>query len=258
MALGKLLRLDANAYLLLGVPLSLAFQLFVARAPLRAVWMRDVPPIVFDKWTGATALALSVMPCISLVQAARAHAWVPMGWCVAAIAGAFAAACAARVFPRRAWRPLLLCLAVAGGIGAALFVAAMLSQHFVRHTPFPVAVPALGEFAKSLLLYVPVCFVLEEVSFRGVLDAHVQHEGEKRGVATAFFVSALWGLWHLPTVGSPKSAAELAVVIFGLLFVHTLVGVPLSLFYRRGGTLWVPVVAHAFADAVRNALMSRG
>ena len=48
-------------------------------------------------------------------------------------------------------------------------------------------------------------FVLEEVAFRGALDAHVHHEGEGRGWQSALFVSALWGLWHLPISGGCPS-----------------------------------------------------
>jgi hypothetical protein len=41
-----------------------------------------------------------------------------------------------------------------------------------------------------------------------------------------------------------------------MLLVHGAVGVPLSLGWRRTGTLAVPVIAHALIDAVRNALMT--
>jgi hypothetical protein len=41
MAAGWIFHLDANAYLLLGVPLVVLFQLFIARRPLRNLWVRD-------------------------------------------------------------------------------------------------------------------------------------------------------------------------------------------------------------------------
>jgi membrane protease YdiL (CAAX protease family) len=39
----------------------------------------------------------------------------------------------------------------------------------------------------------------------------------------------------------------------GLLAVHTLVGVPLSFYWRRSGNLLVPGVSHAMLDAIRDA-----
>ena len=41
MAAGWVFHLDANAYLLLGIPLVVLFQLFIARRPLRNLWVRD-------------------------------------------------------------------------------------------------------------------------------------------------------------------------------------------------------------------------
>jgi membrane protease YdiL (CAAX protease family) len=47
-------------------------------------------------------------------------------------------------------------------------------------------------------------FVVEEVWFRGALDSHVHHQGERHGILSAIFVSLLWSWWHLPlTVGTP-------------------------------------------------------
>jgi len=43
MALGWTLKLDPNQYLLLGTPLTVIFQLFVNRRPLRAMWVRNAP-----------------------------------------------------------------------------------------------------------------------------------------------------------------------------------------------------------------------
>jgi membrane protease YdiL (CAAX protease family) len=38
--------------------------------------------------------------------------------------------------------------------------------------------------------------------------------------------------------------------------IHVIIGVPLSLYWRRSGNLAVPTTAHAFIDAVRNMLLS--
>jgi membrane protease YdiL (CAAX protease family) len=105
----------------------------------------------------------------------------------------------------------------------------------------------------SLIVYFPVVFVMEEVSFRGVLDAHLHRPGEGRGWGSALFVSALWGLWHLPIAGD--MSLESIVV---LLLVHCPFGVVLSLFWRRTGTLVIPGLSRAFSDALRDALFSSG
>jgi hypothetical protein len=41
MAAGWIFHLDVNAYLLLGVPLVVLFQLVIRRQPLRSLWARD-------------------------------------------------------------------------------------------------------------------------------------------------------------------------------------------------------------------------
>jgi membrane protease YdiL (CAAX protease family) len=103
-----------------------------------------------------------------------------------------------------------------------------------------------------MLLYVPLVFVQEEVTFRGAFDSHVQHPGDGRGGLTAVVVSALWGLWHIPLLLGQK---PLLLLVPGLLAVHIVIGLPLSIAWRRSGNLFVPGVTHALVDAVRNALL---
>jgi len=69
-------------------------------------------------------------------------------------------------------------------------------------------------------------------------------------------VSCLWGLWHLPIM--PKLNVGLLGTVAALMFVHGLIGVPLSLYWRRSGNLGVPSLAHAWIDAVRDALLDAG
>jgi membrane protease YdiL (CAAX protease family) len=110
-------------------------------------------------------------------------------------------------------------------------------------------------FITSILRYLPVGFVMEEVAFRGAFDSHLFHPGESRGVLSALFVSALWGIWHIPTIPPgqmPMPIWMLAPVLAG---VHCLTGVPLSIFWRRSGNLTVTASTHALIDAVRNAVL---
>ena len=83
---------------------------------------------------------------------------------------------------------------------------------------------------QSALLYLPVVFVLEEVAFRGALDAHVHRPGERRGLVTAVFVSVLWGMWHLPLA---DPAVPLWATLVQVLVVHGVVGVLLSYAWRQ-------------------------
>ena len=45
MAVGLAFRLSAEAYLLVGIPITVAFQGLVVRQPLRALWLRGTPPM---------------------------------------------------------------------------------------------------------------------------------------------------------------------------------------------------------------------
>jgi hypothetical protein len=244
-AIGWGARLDANAFLLVGVPLTVGFQLLVARRPLHALWVRDATTFRLDRAAAAIAVTLAVVPAIALVRLLGASGFdaVRVGWYLCALVGAVAAGFAFRALDRASWRALVACLVVAGGVGILIMVATWRA----RGAPAPAGV-ARGLW--WLLLYLPVTFVLEEVFFRGALDAWVHRPGEGHGVASALAVSVLWALWHLPLVPRVDPAS-----IVGILVVHVAIGVPLSLWWRRGGNLAGPALAHAAIDAVRNALL---
>ncbi|MGZ7090315.1 MAG: CPBP family intramembrane glutamic endopeptidase [Candidatus Angelobacter sp.] len=97
----------------------------------------------------------------------------------------------------------------------------------------------------------PLVFVVEEVSFRGALDTHIQHPGERGGIWSAILVSSLWGLWHVPLA---MGSAPLASLLMPHVVAHCLIGVPLSIYWRQSGNLVVPGAAHASVDALRNML----
>jgi membrane protease YdiL (CAAX protease family) len=99
--------------------------------------------------------------------------------------------------------------------------------------------------------YVPAVFVVEEVWFRGALDSHIHHPGEKHGLLSAALVSLLWSWWHLPIAvdqGVIKSLLTLPIVMVPM-------GIFLSIYWRRSGNLAVPGFTHAFSDSVRNVLV---
>ena len=71
-----------------------------------------------------------------------------------------------------ALRSAALPIAIGAG-GMALVYGTM---HIATGAPLSVAA-ALAAVAKYTALYFPATFLLEEVAFRGALDAHVHHDG---------------------------------------------------------------------------------
>ncbi len=249
--LGIALHLGANTYLLLGIPLTIGFQLGVRRRPLRELWVRDGVPFRLDARARLVAGALAVLPLIWLGIAIQHRSWDGAAWMLACLAGAPAAGYALTRLRRPGLAGGIRAAATALGTGAAIFVAFLLPQIVAAGTARPLHM--LGVGVQSALLYLPVTFVLEEVTFRGLLDSHLHAPGESRGWLSALFVSALWGLWHLPEELGTES---LPVLVATLLAVHCLIGVSLSLAWRRSGNLALPATAHALIDGVRNGLQA--
>lgn len=251
-ALGYALRLSADVYLLVGIPLTAAFQLLVRRKPLRAMWVREAPPLRLGTAGWGLAAALAAFPVVLGVQSALAGQWVATAWMAAAAAGAIPAAYAIRHLRRVDAHQGIRYALSATVTGAVIFLVATLPTLLTAAEPLPVPAMLLNAL-QSLVLYSVVSFVLEEVAFRGVLDAHLAQPGEPRPLLTALFTSALWGLWHLPIMppGQP-----LAVTIGQVLIVHCAVGVPLTYAWRRTGNLTYPAAGHALIDAIRNGLLA--
>jgi membrane protease YdiL (CAAX protease family) len=256
--LGSALRLDANAYLVLGVPLALAFQRLVARAPLRAAWVRDGEPFHFGRRLVVRAILFSLAPLLSIVDVIHLRSWSSGAAVVAGVAGAFGLAYARGAVPRGELGKRLRGAAIAAVPGIVVLGGYALLHRETLHVQLPTwgVAAVVGVF--SFAQYVPVCFAVEEVLFRGVLDSYVAREsdGPKARAATAVALSALWGLWHLPLVlKAGMGAPEIASMVGLMLLVHVVAGLALTAAWRWKGTLLVPAVAHALVDAVRNALM---
>jgi membrane protease YdiL (CAAX protease family) len=252
MIIGWVFHLDANSYLLIGVPLVVAFQIFVRRKPLVTLWVRDAATFRFSILGIILGLAFATMPVINLVQSVGSwRSQVPETlWNFSCIVGAFAAGFSLCHFKKETSKSLLICLGTAGVIGCGIMAGtALLQKHSLALTA-----AQLWTGASSFLLYFPVCFVLEEVAFRGMIDSHVHQAGDKWPWLSAIVVSALWGLWHLPIFGETKILNLIVLVIF-LPLMHVFDGMFLSFGWRRSGNLAVPACVHALIDAVRNALL---
>ena len=248
MGIGWIFALDGNAYLLVGIPLAISFQLFVRRQPLWRAWVRDAPRFRLDLFGIILSLAFAAYPAWQFVKVWPEAGWAVRLWFVACLFGAIGVGFALRHFTKSSLRDLFLCLAIAGGLGIAWMSLTALAQHRDLAVTGARALTTGGHF----LLYLPVCFVIEEVVFRGVLDSHVHHPSDAHPWFSAALLSAMWGWWHLPI-------APAYFLLIGMLFfpiTHAIVGTPLSLFWRRSGNLLVPATAHALIDAVRNTLLS--
>ncbi|NJM40656.1 MAG: CPBP family intramembrane metalloprotease [Anaerolineae bacterium] len=250
MALGWLLRLDSDAYLLLGVPLLLLFQLVVRHRPVRQLWVRDPEqPLRFDWVAAVLSLVLMAVPAYLLFAfALPQRLWVDAGWALCALVGGGIAGWVLRNQRADALKRGLPSFIVAVLIGWALFiVAALLSGR----SPM-VALDRMPSVLIDLLKYFAVTFVLEEVAFRGALDSHIYPPSEKstriHAWVSAIFVSAVWGLWHWPIEALEPGQTVVELVAL-LLIVHTAIGVPSSFSWRQSGTLVLPALAHALIDA---------
>jgi membrane protease YdiL (CAAX protease family) len=246
--------LDTNQYLLLGVPLVAAFQLFVRKKPLVALWVRDAARFRLEPFGIILALAFAALPVIDIIQSFKswpssAHI-VDLLWSICCVAGAVCAAFALSQFTRATWKSLGFCVATAGVIGCGIMIGGALLQK----QSLVLATPKLWGGLKSFLLYFPVCFILEEVAFRGAIDSHVHQPGDRHAWLSALFVSAMWGLWHLPTSGASDVLSVITLAIV-LPLIHLFDGMFLSFGWRRSGNLAVPAAVHALIDAVRNALL---
>src|SRR5262249_2140520 len=121
MALGWALHLSAETYLALGAPLTLTFQWFVRKRPVRELWGRDGRPFRLDTagWLIATALAVvAVLNLAGLL--AHGMQWGKAAWAALALAGTVPAAYALRALDRMTVRCMATCLAIAVTIGVAI------------------------------------------------------------------------------------------------------------------------------------------
>jgi hypothetical protein len=246
MALDWIFKLEANLYLLLGVVLTAAFQIAVARRPIRALWVRSAPPLRINVPWLLIAAALAALPVYEMYNGFQLG-WVYRGWMACAILGAPAAAYAIQNCDRSALKAAPLAAGMVVAMSALMVVIAVLKSGGLTLKGW-----AFIEALRWTLLYFPVCFMLEEVTFRGALDSYLWRPGEKGMSSSTPEISFLWGLWHLPIVTSDTHLLLMALLLGCF---HMLPGIPLSLSWRICGNLLVPALAHAALDGVRNVLL---
>ena len=246
MALGLAFRLSAEAYLLVGIPITVAFQLLVVRRPLRSLWLRQVPPMRFTPRLIAAVVVLAIAPAFVAARGVRDGDLALVGWGIAAMAGAVGAVYALRAMDRDGLHSAIRTTLITGAVLVAIMVAYRLaSGGFSGNVAAAVMATAI-----SVATYLPVVFVMEEVLFRGLIDTYLHGSTPGPDRASALYGSALWGLWHLPVA----FLALGVLTIPYLLFVHIILGYFLVASWRTTGNLAAPGIAHAVIDALRNGV----
>ena len=247
MAVGFALQLSANAYLLLGIPITVGFQLLVARRPLRALWLRQGPPFAFGRRSVAAVFGLSIAPAFLAINGAQAGDLVLVAYGLAAMAGAAGTVYALRAMDREALGSTVRTTLIYAAILVAIVAASRLATGGFTGNPGGAVVASLVAVAT----YLPVVFVMEEVLFRGAIDAYLHRSVSGLDRASALYGSALWGLWHLPVAAIGLGLLTIPYVVV----VHGALGYILVMAWRRTGNLAVPGIAHAVGDALRNAVL---
>ncbi|HEX5148785.1 MAG TPA: CPBP family intramembrane glutamic endopeptidase [Candidatus Limnocylindrales bacterium] len=246
MALGFAFQLSAEGYLLIGIPITVAFQVLVVRRPLRALWLREAPRMAFTRRSILAVIVVAIAPATVAVGGLRAGNAVLVGYGLAAAFGAVGAVYATRAMDRDAVRSTVRATLVTGAVLVSIMVAYRLASGGFDGN----LATAFVTVVISVATYLPVVFVMEEVLFRGLLDPYLHGATPGPDRASALYGSALWGIWHLPAMAIALGAFTIPYLVA----VHTVLGSVLVSSWRRTGNLAAPGVAHAVSDALRNAV----
>jgi hypothetical protein len=242
--------------------LTVLFQRFVHRRPLWRAWVPTGPCPRPDVAGVSFGLALAALPlaCLLLPGWIRSSASTPqdprldaMAWLVAAAVGGLVAGVVVRRQPAAAWRRSASYTVMGILCGMLVFTVGAWQGGRVDHLLHPHDHAAAFLLGTSVL-YFDVSFVLEEVTFRGVIDPYLLGDspGQSAQYMSALASSALWGAWHVPLLmasGSPGVVAIVRVVL-----THASLGLVFCFAVRSAGTLVPGALAHAFSDAYRNLL----
>jgi membrane protease YdiL (CAAX protease family) len=246
MALGFAFRLGAEAYLLLGIPITIGFQILVVRRPLRSLWLRPAPPMAFTPRSMMAIVVMAIAPAVVAATGLRDGHLAFVGWGLAGMVGAVGAVYAMRAMDRDAVRSTIRTTLIAGAVLVGIMVAYRLATGGFHGN----VAAALTTTLVSLLTYLPAVFVVEEVLFRGLIDTYLHGSTPGPDRASALYGSALWGLWHLPVAFLVLGVLTIPYLVV----VHTTIGYFMVIAWRRTGNLAAPGVSHAMIDALRNAV----
>ena len=246
MAIGFAFRLSAEGYLLVGIPITVAFQVLVVRRPLRALWLRGTPPMTFTPRSIVAVVVVAIAPAAIAIRGVGNGDPVLAAYGLAAMFGAVGAVYTMLAMDRDAVRSTLRATLITSAILVSIIVTYRIASGGFNGNLAIAVVTAMI----SVATYLPVVFVMEEVLFRGLLDPYLHGAAPGPDRASALYGSALWGIWHLPVM----SIALGVWTVPYLVAVHTALGYVLVTSWRRTGNLAAPGIAHAVSDALRNAV----
>ena len=246
MTLGFVFGLGADAYLLLGVPVTIGFQILVVRRPLRSLWLRQTPPMTFTPRSSGAIVVLAIAPAIVAVGGARDGDLALVGWGLAGMVGAVGAVYALRAMDRAAIHTRIRTTVITGAVLVGVMVAYRLATGGFNGN----VTAAITTTAISLLTYLPAVFVMEEVLFRGLIDPYLHGSTPDPDRASALYGSALWGIWHLPVAFISLGVLTIPYLVV----IHAVLGYFFVSSWRRTGNLGAPGITHAVIDALRNAV----
>lgn len=210
-----------------------------ARRPIRSLWLRRAPPMTFTRRSIAAIVVLAIAPAYLVVSGLRVGDLATVGYGLAAMVGAVGAVYAVRAMDPDAARSTIRTTLITGSVLVGIVAAARLaSGGFTGNLAAAVATTVF-----SVATYVPVVFVIEEVVFRGLLDSYLHGSTPGPDRASAFYGSALWGLWHLPVTFVSLGLLTIPYLVI----VHTTIGYFLVTSWRRTGNLAAPGIAHALS-----------
>ena len=253
MCIGWLFHLRAETYLFLGVPLTVLFQLAVRRQPLRTLWVRDSERFHLRPLGILIALVFMAIPACALLVTIPKGQWPESAFfaaaCIGAVGAGFAFQHSRLTLSSRALRPFAVAVAL------AILVMAVGAGSESLSPWLPAS--KLPSLLFGFFTYIPVCFALEEVVFRGLLDTHVwQPDGSRvQSWGSALLVTSLWGLWHLPILPGQSPLSLLAAAPL-MILVHSIHGFFIAFSWRTSGSLLLPVIYHSLIDAYRDAIHS--
>ena len=251
MCIGWCFHLRAETYVVLGVPLTVLFQLAVRRQPLRALWVRDSERFHLRPLGILIAIVFMAIPACALLVTIPQRQWPESAFfaaaCIGAVGAGFAFQHARLTLSSRALRPF------AAAVALGILVMAGGAVWESRSPWLPAS--KLPSLVFAFFTYIPVCFALEEVVFRGLLDTPVWRPDGSRlqSWGSALVVTSLWGLWHLPLLPEQHPLSLLAAAPL-MILLHSIHGVFIAFSWRASGSLLLPAIYHSLIDAYRDAI----
>lgn len=239
---------------ILGIPLTLGFQLGFARRPIHRMWAFDAARFKVKRETVVLAALLVVTAGLCVALASRRV--IPAGLARLGIVGFLAATALPAAFSIQEQKKsdLLKALPYAIlGCAWALGLGRVLVE-VLFHVPFAMHTPRWGDFGAMWMCEWIGLYAVDEVVLRGALDPFVRDASASRwnAVISGVFVSFLWAIWHLPTYpqGATTFWGLFQTMVRPFIFTTIIGGIIQTVMARRSRTLAASAAVHALGNAV--------